>query len=90
MTEDKNILDVSDFEEVNIECADCGKELLRMLRVEKSDAEFKITVNCPYCDGSSWANQLKGRYYQNPPDGLGLGDMTEEDGNFILDMEKIK
>jgi ssDNA-binding Zn-finger/Zn-ribbon topoisomerase 1 len=90
VSEDKKILDVSDFKEVNIECADCGKELLRMLRVEKSETEFEITANCPYCNGSSWANQLKGRYYQNPPDGLGLGDMTEEDGNFILNMEKIK
>tara|TARA_R100001377_G_scaffold44302_2_gene25223 strand:+ start:1217 stop:1489 length:273 start_codon:yes stop_codon:yes gene_type:complete len=90
MAEDKKILDVSDFEEVNISCADCEKQLLQMVKVEKTDTEFEITANCPYCNGSSWANQLKGRYYQNPSDGLGLDDMIEKDGNFVLDMKKIK
>tara|TARA_R110000851_G_scaffold249457_2_gene401924 strand:+ start:466 stop:738 length:273 start_codon:yes stop_codon:yes gene_type:complete len=90
MAEDKKILDASDFEEANISCADCEKQLLKMVRVEKTDTKFEITVNCPYCDGASWANQLEGRYYQNPPEGLGLGAMTEEDGNFALDMKKIK
>ena len=79
----------SDLKELNIDCADCDKLLLKMVRSRQTNHSQSIIVCCPFCGGQSWLQKLEGVYFQSPPEGLGLGDMEEKDGNYILKMEII-
>tara|TARA_Y100001963_G_scaffold58553_1_gene81911 strand:+ start:15548 stop:15850 length:303 start_codon:yes stop_codon:yes gene_type:complete len=46
--------------EKTITCADCGKELINVLKIRESDKNVKIKCKCddPECDGESWVNKF--------------------------------
>ena len=77
----------SDLQELDIKCADCDKTLLKMVCSRKTEETQKLIINCPFCNGQSWVQELVGRYYQTAPDGLVLGNMEENDGLYELTME---
>ena len=78
---------LSDLQELDIKCADCDKLLLKMVRSRKTEQVQKLIINCPFCDGQSWMQELVGKFYQTAPDGLLLGNMEENDGLYELTME---
>ena len=86
---EKDLEDIfsSDLQELNINCADCDKLLLKMVRSRKTEEVQKLIINCPFCNGQSWMQELVGKYYQSAPDGLLLGDMEENDDLYELNME---
>ena len=77
----------SDLQELDIKCADCDKSLLKMVRSRETEKVQQLIVNCPFCNGQSWKQELVGKYYQAAPEGLMLGDMNEKDGFYTLNME---
>jgi ssDNA-binding Zn-finger/Zn-ribbon topoisomerase 1 len=81
-------LDLSKLACTNIQCADCEKTLLRMLKMEESDFEFSVTCTCPFCGGSSWRVELQGRYYQDVVDGTRLGEVIVEENDFTIEVKK--
>ena len=83
----KKPVNPEDVKELNIDCADCNKPLLKMICVRNTDKIQKVIVNCPYCEGQSWMNDLVGDYFQAPPEGLQLGEVEENEGMFKLTME---
>tara|TARA_Y100000593_G_scaffold95037_1_gene198665 strand:+ start:179 stop:445 length:267 start_codon:yes stop_codon:yes gene_type:complete len=85
---EKNNLENMPFEDKVIKCADCDADLLKMVKVADSDNEFSISANCPLCGGSSWVIDLSGKYYQAAVDGFVIGEATEEDGKFTVEIIK--
>lgn len=77
----------SDLKELNIKCADCDKTLLLMVRSRKTEEVQQLIVNCPFCEGQSWMQELVGKYYQTAPEGLLFGGMDEKEGLYKLNME---
>lgn len=77
----------SDLQELDIECADCNKVLLKMVRSRETQETKKLIVNCPFCGGQSWMQELVGKYYQTAPEGLILSDMDEKNNLYTLNME---
>lgn len=86
---DKDLKEIfaSDLKETNIKCADCDKLLLKMVRSRQTEQRQKLIINCPFCNGQSWVEELVGKHYQTAPDGLVLGDMEEDNGLYRLNME---
>ena len=68
---------LSDLQELDIKCADCDKSLLKMVRSRQTEEVQELIVNCPFCGGQSWMQELVGKYYQTTPEGLVLGGMEE-------------
>ena len=82
------VIKYKDLQEVLIECADCEKELFKMLRIKPSDKVNKLLVKCPFCEGQSWLHELDGEYFQTSPDDLIVDEMYEdEDGVMIITMK---
>ena len=74
----------NDLENSVIKCADCGKKLLKVLKVKESDEEKIIQSKC-ICGGTSFKVRLKGVYYFDSADNLCISNI--EDNLFIM-MEK--
>ena len=70
-----------------VKCGACDKTLIMMLKISESEEKQKLLVNCPFCGGQSWLFEMSGKYFQAPAEGLGLANMEENDGVFILDLE---
>ena len=85
--EENNLEDIP-FEDKIIKCADCEADLLKMVKVADSDNKFSISATCPLCYGSSWTIDLSGKYYQAASDGFLVGDITEQDNKFVVEMIK--
>ncbi len=84
---EKEVADLSKLVDNDISCADCGKTLLKMVKIEDSDFEFSVLCTCPFCEGGSWRVELKGRYYQDTADGTHLGEVTAEGNDFTIEVK---
>ena len=75
-----------------IKCANCGIDLLCVLKVKDENVETAIRVDCPYCgDGSFWY-KISGKIYIQAAEGLSIKDMPINIRNGIrfTDIKVIK
>ena len=81
---------------VAIECADCGRPLLNMLKVRETEDVSKIKVICinKRCGpdgerGESWVHELQGHYFHSTIKKRDIiTSMVEEDGIMVIRMDK--
>jgi len=75
-----------------IQCADCGRSLIEIIKVKEDDSIIKqIKALCP-CGGSSFLFEIRGHTYLQAVEGLYIDNMpTECDGNIIkMTIEVLK
>jgi len=53
-----------------IECSDCDRPLLDYVVTDEHTNTTKVSVECPYCGGSSFLVTMVGPYRICPVDGL--------------------
>ena len=82
------IVDPNDFVDLVIKCADCEKDLLRMVRARPSEKNYKLVVECPFCKGQSWLQELIGDYFQKIPDRLQMTGVSEKNDVLVYEMER--
>tara|TARA_Y100000401_G_C8307891_1_gene218006 strand:+ start:271 stop:558 length:288 start_codon:yes stop_codon:yes gene_type:complete len=84
----REVADLSKLVDTNIQCADCEKTLLKMVKIGESDFKFSVLCTCPFCEGTSWRVELQGRYYQDTADGTFLGEVVAEANDFTIEVKK--
>lgn len=90
MTDDEKTIRVEDLEYVDINCADCEEHLYNLVKIKDSDKDYKIIVECPFCEeGASWEHHIQGDYIQAPPEDLILEDTREENDKFYITLKGI-
>lgn len=81
---DKPMVNLQDFKDQDVTCADCEKTLLRLVQVRSSEKKYKVIVKCPFCEGQSWLTDLVGDYFKQPAKKLRIGEIEEEEDNVLL------
>ena len=84
----KPIVNIKDFKDLVVKCADCEKDLLHMVRVRDSEKNYKLIAKCPFCEGESWLQELIGDYFQRIPDGLQMETVSEEGDVLVYTMKR--
>jgi hypothetical protein len=81
------------LEDKTVDCADCGESLLEVIKVQDSEEMKVVDALCPFCGGSSFLYEVKGKTYIQAFEGLAIQDMPMdflEDGTIRVTVEVVK
>ena len=64
----ENVIKFNDLKDHVIDCADCNRPLLNVVKIRDSEKENRIFVKCysKKCGGSSWLHEIQGDLYFAP------------------------
>jgi phage FluMu protein Com len=77
-----------------IECADCGKPLVEIIKVMEGAIKKNVLVKCPFCDGgTSFLFRIEGQTYIQAVDNVIISNMPmdiDDDGVMHITVETMK
>jgi hypothetical protein len=88
----ENVIKFDDVKDHVIECADCNRPLLNVVKIRDSEKENRIYVKCysKKCEGSSWLHEIRGDLFFAPAKKVyQIEDMDYDDVNNLMTI-KIK
>lgn len=66
------------LEEHILKCANCGKDLIQILKVQENDQIQEIESECPFCGDSSFVKEVSGKIYIYSLEGVVIIDSPTE------------
>ena len=87
------VIRFNDLEDHTIECADCGRPLLNVVKVRDSEKDNRLFVKCysKKCGGSSWLHEIRGDLFFAPAVKVyQVEDMDYDEQNNLMTIQMKK
>ena len=66
-----------------IQCANCGKKLLSIIKIKDNEERHRLKAGCAYCNDESFWYHIDGKICVQPLDGLSMDEMSTKVQNEI-------
>ena len=79
-----------DVKSIQLDCSNCGKSLVRVMRVKDAPTSVSIKANCCFCGDSSFTKEVSGAFYMVPSDGVELQGVPSSGDNkrFVIETKE--